>query len=663
MKKFLSAIVMLLFAVCLFAQKGKGKGKDKDKDAEKAVEIPVPAFGKVDKADLEMKHCEFDEKAEAMVLLDDGELSFIPGSGMELKRTIRIKILSDKGLDWANVHLPYLSEGNEEEITNIEAQTHNLDNNGNSIVSKVEKKLIYEKKLNKKLSEKVFTFPEVKVGSIIEYKFKHKGVGLLDWYFQRSIPVRYSRFITDFPMEIEVSAIPHCSNPVKTSTETSDVRIIKKYSMSNVLGFRDEPFIVNEDFYRDRLETKVVAFPVNGVRQSRIVNWLQVIKFLMGEEDFGVQVKKNIPRTTDLDEKLKKVSSDYQKMKTIYEYVQDNMQWNEYIGIWASDGVKSAWKDKKGTVGEINLILVNLLKDAGMKASPVLVSTHQHGIVNTTDAGTYDYPGFNQFDRVMAFVEVDNKNYVLDATEKDIPVHLYPPRILATEGLLIEKIETYEWGWRSLWKNDLAAKNSIHIIAEIDSTGMMKGDATITSMDYARLERLPTVKKGKDKYTEKYITGANDGMTVEEVAFEGMESDSLPLVQKIKFAQALNSSGDYKYFSCNILSGLEKNPFVADTRFSDVFFGYNQNYTMYGNFMLPEGYELETPPKNLKMIMSDTSIVISRVAQVSGDQLMTKIQIDFKKPIYPATQYEELNEFYKELFAILNEQFVIRKKK
>jgi Domain of Unknown Function with PDB structure (DUF3857) len=654
MKKLFSIVIAVLFTLSLLAQKSKKTSSD----------IPVPVFGKVDKADLEMRQCDFDEKAEALVLLDDGQLDHVPGTGFEFKRILRIKILSDKGLDWANVHLRYsVIKGDEEEIAGLEAQTYNLDNNGNVIISKVEKKLIYEKKLNKRYSEKVFTFPEVKVGSVIEYKFRHKNIGLVDWYFQRSIPVGQSRFVIDIPSELEISVQPYCSREYFSKGADKGGRTVKTYSMNNVPAFRDEPFILNEDFYRDRLETKIVAYPINGIRTSRIVNWQQVIKHLMEDEDFGVQLKKNIPRTAELDEKLKILKDPYKKMKTIYKYVQDNMQWNEYVGIWAFDGVKAAWKDKKGTVGEINLILTNLLKDADLDAHPVLVSTHDNGVVNTSDAGTYGNPGFNQFDRVMAFVEIDKKSYVLDATNKETPVHLFPSNIVMTEGMVIEKIETSEWGWRTLWNDNLLAKNIIQVVGEIDQAGTMTGQAIISSMDYARLDRLPTVKKGKDKFIEKYITGSNPGMTVEEVSFENQESDSLPLMQKIKFSQTLNSSGDYKYFSCNILSGLEKNPFLADNRFSDVFFGYNQSYQLIGNFTLPEGYELETPPKNIKMIMPDTSISITRVAQLTGDVLMTRVKLDFKKPFYPASQYSELQEFYKELFNLLNEQFVIRKKK
>jgi hypothetical protein len=72
--------------------------------------------------------------------------------------------------------------------------------------------------------------------------------------------------------------------------------------------------------------------------------------------------------------------------------------------------------------------------------------------------------------------------------------------------------------------------------------------------------------------------------------------------------------------------------------------------------------ELDALPRNIKMIMSDTSITISRMAQVTQNVLMTRIQLEFKKPVYPATQYEELQEFYKQLQELLNEQFVIRKK-
>jgi hypothetical protein len=650
MSKLTVLVIALTLSLSVFAQKNKNKDPN------------LPAFGSVEKSDLEMTKCAFDEKAEAMVLVDEGVLEDV-GSDLEFKRRVRIKIFNEKGLDQANIRIHYRSEKNLESISGLEAQTYNLDANGNVVVTKVDKKLIYEKKINKKYSEKVFTFPEVKAGSIIEYKFKHVGVGLLDWYFQRSIPVKYSHFVIDLPAELEIAVVPFSNHQYQWDKDLKGNNSVATYSMSNVPAFRDEPFIINEDYYRDRLETKLVAYPINGLRRSRIANWVEVIKYLMEDEDFGVQLKRNIPRTADLDEKIKALTSPYEKMKTIYKYVQDNMQWNEYYGIWALDGVRSAWKDKKGTVGEINLILVNLLKDADLDAHAVLVSTHDNGVVNTIDAGTYESPGFLQFDKVMAYVVIDKKTYVLDATEKNVPVHLIPPDVLMTQGLVIEKVDTYEWGWKDLWRDDLVARNMISIKGNIDEAGTMKGTAQINSYDYARQSRLNYVKKGKDKYLENYVTASNPSIAVQNVKFENADSDSLPLIQQIEFTQPLTSTGDFTYFSVNMLTGLEKNPFVSDERLSDVFFGCNQSYIITGSFKIPDGFEFSGLPKNMKMIMPDTSITISRVSQVSDNILEFRIQLDFKRPVYSAEQYPYLHEFYQRLFDLLNEQYVFGKKK
>ena len=287
-------LLILFFSLNLAAQKNKNPN--------------LPAFGAVEKADLQMKECEFDPKAEAMILVDDGVLEYVFGRGMEIKRRIRVKILNSKGLEWANVHLNYKRERNEQDISDLEAQTYNLDGNGNIVTTKVDKKLVYEKKLNKKYSEKVFTFPDAKVGSIIEYKYTHFGIGLIDWYFQRSIPVRYSHFTVDFPAEIEVATNPFCVGKYESKNQNTSTRNISSYSMANVAAFRDEPYIINEDHYRDRLETKVLAYVVDGRRVNRLTNWVKVIKDLMEDEDFGVQLKKNIPRTADLDEKLKTIT-------------------------------------------------------------------------------------------------------------------------------------------------------------------------------------------------------------------------------------------------------------------------------------------------------------------------------------------------------------------
>lgn len=618
----------------------------------------IPDWGIIDKSILEMKACPFDKDAEAMVLFDAGELVADIGGQIEFTRHIRIKILKEKGFEKANIHIPYHSYKNDESIRKLTAQTFNLDAAGGIIITPIDKKSIMEKKIDSRYTEMVFAFPEVKVGSVIEYRYTVTNAGVRNWNFQRSIPVAYSRYKTDFPYQIELMATPHCVlNYTSTTVPNKSDRIIKMYTMSNVPALRDEPFISTDDDYLQRLEMRVLAITTpDAVRHSMLRTWPGIIKELMEDPDFGDQLKKNIPRTADLDATLKTLTSPYEKMKTIHHYVQKNMEWNGYSNIWALDGVKSAWKDKKGTSGEINLILVNLLKDAGLDAKPVLVSTRSNGYINTLMAG------FQQFNKVMAYVTIGENFYVLDATNKDYPSHLIPDEVMYSQGLVIEKLETFEWGWKTLWNENLKNKNFIALQGTIDENGLLKGEASITSIDYAKLEKLPVLKKGKDTYIKESYTDRNPDTEIVEFKIENEETDSLPLKETFKFNRTINGSGDYKYFTVNMFTGMEKNPFIAESRFSDVFFGENQSYNIIGNISIPEGYVFEELPKNIRMMMPDSSINIKRIAAVTNNNLSVRISLDFSKPIYTIEEYPDFREFYKKLFELLNEPFVIRKK-
>ena len=621
----------------------------------------IPAFGKIDKADLEMKECEFDKAAEAVVLFDVAEVYCdIKQSRTELERHVRIKILNKKGMEEANIKIPFLSGKNIEDIKGLSAQTINTDASGNMVITKVEKDAVYRKKINNRFSELIFTFPDVKPGSIIEYKYKDDAdyfYALRNWYFQKSIPVIFSRYILDFPRELVISAVSKGGLTVNRAEKDKADRNIKTFTMSNVPALKDEPYISCDEDYLQQVTPVLIAVDFAGVpRRSLLRTWPGIIKELMEDEDFGTQLKKNIPRTSDLDALLKDINDPYKKMVIIHDYVRKNMKWDDMYSIWALDGVKSAWKDKKGTAGEINLILVNLLKDADLNAYPVLVSTRDNGRVNTSMAG------YNQFNKVLAYVVIDKQNYVLDATDKYTPAKLIPYEVASSEGLVIEKFDTYKWGWKTLWNEKQLFKNTTILDAIIDDKGNMSGAALITSADYSRFIRMTKVKEGKDKFTEAWLNQNKEDIKIDSLTFINEDTDSLPLVQQLKFEKKISSSGDYNYFSVNLFSGLDKNPFIADERFSDIFFGANQHYTIAGNFQIPENCQFEPLPKNIKLMMPDTSIVFLRTAVVNENILSIRYVIEFKQPFYSYQDYDYFKEFYKKLFDLLNEQFVFKKK-
>ncbi|HSU27065.1 MAG TPA: hypothetical protein VLJ68_01710, partial [Chitinophagaceae bacterium] len=177
-----------------------------------------------------------------------------------------------------------------------------------------------------------------------------------------------------------------------------------------------------------------------------------------------------------------------------------------------------------------------------------------------------------------------------------------------------------------------------------------------------RIPRSANLKTGKDKFLDNYFLSTNPGVKLTDFVVENEDVDTLPLLQSFSFTRPTGGSGDYRYFTLNMFSGLEKNQFIAQTRISDVFFGANQFYYISGSFTLPDNYSFDVLPENIKMITPDTSIIATRRMNVAGNELGALVTVEFKKPVFTPEEYPDMMEFYKKLFDMLNEQIVIKKK-
>jgi len=653
MRKFSLTSLMLLSFNLIFAQK------------------EIPKFGDIDKADLQMKECEYDKDAETYKLLDYGNVQYqIMNDNFNImtERRTRIKILKDKGLDDANIKIDFYSSGDYERLLEISGITYNLDNTGNVVKTKLDKSSIFIKKLNNRYSQLSFSMPDVKVGSVIEFKYKDVKVtlaGLDSWKFQDDIPTRLSMYKIIIPGVFRFATQLYTyQNVEQNSKNINDVLVYhrgvlsdhseeKTYVINNVPALRDEPFMGAEKDYLQRIVFQLgrIVYP-DGEIEDVMSTWPKITKQLLEEDDFGLQMKKNLPHTSSLDDSLKNVQGDYNKMVLIYDYVHRNMNWNGVESIYSDNGVKSAWDKKSGTNAELNFILIGLLRDAGIKAFPLLVSTKDNGTVNTI------YPFLSQFNNSMTCVLIGDNRYILNAADKYNPAYLIPYDVLDNQGFIVDN----EYGgWITLSNKKDTWKNLVSISADITPGALMEGKATVYSYGYSKNPRVKEWEEDKSSF-EDYFTKAFTAIKVKNIEVKNEDVDTLPLEQKLDFSLPLNSSGEYKYFTLNLFQGLEKNPFIADKRATDIEFNYPKSYTVIGKINIPDGYEFDELPKNIKMIMPDTSIIMQRLVQPEDGSISFRITLDFERPYYTAANYPAFHEFYKQLFNALNEQIVIKKK-
>lgn len=630
----------------------------------------VPAFGKIDKADLVMTECAFDKGAEAMVLIDYGNTYYDRGTvGYSIFKTVmerrtRIKILKKNGIEQADVRINYYNKNNEEKITRLNAITYNLDDDSAIKTTEVKKSAIYSKKIDGSFSAIIIVFPKVKVGSVIEYSYtiERETIHLSDWFFQGKIPVRHSEYQLKIPQFFRFSLQASTIDPVEDKQQilterisldegVVEAKVLKSnYIMRNISAIKYEPFMGTPKDYMQRLEFQLTQIDYGTSSVDISTKWSDVIRDLNKNENFGVQLNKDLSNASGLIEEAKKINDPESRIKFIYHQLRKAIIWNGEDDIYTDIGITKAWETKSGNTADINLLFVKLLKDAGINASPILLSTRNHGLVNAA------YHFVSQFNTVMAYVQINNKYLVLDATDKISNYKMIPERIVNTTGFIVE-------GENGSCKNILAGKYKYKVMAaisgQIDSTGLMKADGLINCFDYARKQRCEKWLGNKQSFIAEYFTNTN--FKIEDFIINNTDTDSLPLEQKIKFTTLLNSSGNYKYFTVNMFSDLDNNPFVAEERVADIDFGFQQDYTIFGKYTISKEYVFDALPENTVMIMPDTSIIFTRSMQVEENLLNVRISVEFKKAFYTAADYGLFKEFYKNMFIKLNEQVVIKK--
>jgi len=136
-----------------------------------------------------------------------------------------MKILKESGITRGDVTIPFYSGDNRtEQISSVKALITNFEG-GQAQTIKVEKDQIFEVEVANGWKEVRITFPNVKVGSIIEYTYKKtdKNITFLDgWTFQNDIPTMMSTYSITMIPQLEYKMIGQGEKYNTTSEKTAN---------------------------------------------------------------------------------------------------------------------------------------------------------------------------------------------------------------------------------------------------------------------------------------------------------------------------------------------------------------------------------------------------------------------------------------------------------
>ena len=611
-----------------------------------------PAFGSFSLEEITMKQCSFDPEADAVVLLDKAFANYDDNYRLITERRIRIKILKEKAIDRANIAIQFYSKDDYEYISKIEASTYNFDAAGIATINTVDKKSFYTEKTTSKWSQMKFAMPAVKVGSIIEYHYvsiMKNYSGLDEWRFQTDLPTIKSSYLLQMlpNREFAYSLQKSPSYRVTIKPMPDEGRIY--FEMNNIAGLRIEPFMDAPRDYLQKVNFQFSGYTNYSGRQKVNNTWRDLAYDLMTDKSFGSQLDKDfkfevIKSLTENETTLT------DKLKVIYEYVTKNFTWSGINSKYALDGIKDVWDKKGGTSGEINLLLTNLLKSAGIETYPILAAERDYGKIDTT------FPFIDRFNKTVVFAIADGKQYVLDATQTNCPPGLTPYSLLGTYAFLVDK---KNYNLIRIAAGNKAYKNIITINGELDPKGLLTAQTKVESYDYAKQSASDRIKFDKALFFSSSFEKPYEGLIIDSFEVILPENDTSSLKQNVSFKQQLNQTGGYTFLNTNFYTRLEKNPFISSIRFTNINFGYPYNIIVTENFKLPTGTKVELP-ENKIIRSNDNAIEVSKQVSFENDELKVQIRFIQTLTLVRADNYPAFKDFYKKIVDMLNEPIAIK---
>ncbi|UYZ57486.1 DUF3857 domain-containing protein [Hymenobacter latericus] len=651
-------------------------------------------FGKIEAKEFDAAAFKADSAANAVILCDFGRTRFNVGPKGNFQyvfeRTTRIKILKKGGYEWADVQVPlYHKASDEEKVSGLHGYTYNMGANGQIEKVKLETSSAFTEKASENITLRKFTMPAVREGSVIEYTYTLTSDFLFnfqDWQFQHSIPVRWSEYRAAIPEYFDYKQLWQGYEPlavqernegngqytIRWSSEitpgldggrtsggsvTVTPRVTHhRWAMQNVPALHEEPYMTTTRDYVSRLDFELsgVKWPDEPYRDMSS-SWPKMQQELLESENFGMQLRKGGFLKAEIDAIVQKHANPLERAAAVHDLVRRNVKASG-TGLYATGSIRKTWEQHRGTAADANLLLITLLRDAGLKANPLILSTREHGYVNTT------FPLLSRFNYVVAHVQLPDSQQVLaDATEELAPFGMLPAACLNGQGRLITSVK--EGTWVPLQsKHRFVHFRSAQLT--LDERGSLTGKIRDEGAGYLGLvQRNKLREHGEKKYVEGLLKN-HGGWKIDKFAFQNVDALGKPLALDLEVRAPGESEQPLGTIYLNVLQTLNQasNPFLLTERRFPVDFGTLLEETNMVTLTIPDNYTVEEMPASAAVELPDGGGRFLFSITPMGNKLQITSRMVLSRALYLSEEYPSLREFYARMLAKQSEKIVLKRK-
>jgi hypothetical protein len=645
-------------------------------------------FGKVNLADFNVTAPASDSGADAVIISDIGK-TFFTGNAKGFfsvvnYRFIRVKILNKNGLDHGNrtIYLQDNRDGYNERMIDLKGSTYNLEN-GQIHESKLNGKEIYREKSSTYFDKMKVSMPALKEGSVFDLTYTIKSnlyYKPFGWTFQHEIPCLWSEYEVIIPAMyhylIKSTGNNHFDVETKKQTmenyaitgdadaiasndmmHVSTSAIQSRWVMKNVPVMKEQPYMSTTENYLSRISFKLDYFQQDPEepRQLEMKTWDTVSHGLFLRHDFGLELNQD---NTWMDAKLKTVTEGSanpdEETRRIYQFVRDSFYCTDESDIYVATSLKDVFKNRAGGVGEINLLLVAMLRHRNIDAVPAILSTRENGVV------TKDLPLLYEYNYLICVAYPLGNMVKLDASSHFNSYGSLPPKCYNWTARLMNDSKTT---LIQLPPDSVTEKRITNVMFINDENGKYSG--TLTTV-FGTDESFQTRDQVKSISEKEYFKELKKGYTDFEFSNEGFDSLNLPdfpLTLHYDLDLKNTNGSDLIYFTPILTSGFSKNPFTATERLFPVEMSDKMDYTYLLTMEIPNGFKVDDIPKSVRGNYGENEGMFEYLIQQNPSNIQMRVHLKFNKATFGAEEYTALRDFFALVVKKESEQIVFKKAK
>ena len=615
-------------------------------------------LGEFNENEISMTEVAYEPDAPAVILVSQGHSRFASGF-LETNHFVRIKILSEAGKEYADVRIRYYAgDKNTENISGVKAQTTNFVNGKEESV-KVSKDGIFNVDLGDGYKEIRISFPNVQVGSIIEYQYKKmdKNLTFIDgWTFQNNLPTLYSNYEIKMNPSLEYKVMGQGQN-YTTGVEKTHENDNYSWTLRDIHSLKEEPFMKNYRDYVDRIEFQLARYEVNGEygpKWEYILNTWEVL----GDEVISIYSQKGFYRSNPIEKEFLDVDlkgeTQLQTAQNAYYFLRNNFRVDGEDWIYPKQNLNQLLKSKVGSPAELMLALMGVLKSEGISCEPVLIGSKGYG-----RSDLVPFPFLNQFDEILLLADLDGNQQFLDLSQADAPFGYLDLDKHVTGGLYLKE-EQSRLVPIEIHNNSTSTYFSQVEMNDEGQLVMVNAQRSYGYIGLSMAKKIDRLQKRNESLEKLFDEEA--GVKFDNFNVDNMLEDKnmVTLRFDMKFPEVVDQ--DMILFSPLKFSSFSENPFTQEYRMFPIDFGYAFSETYNTVVSVPEGYEIDDYPLEAGYSIDGGYVLFIYTPTIINDDLKISAKLMVNAPLIPASEYDNLKYFMESVASKLSEPVILKKK-